>query len=142
MDHLYTPLPNLLYDRDQLKIYAFQEIEWKEFYIPEWEQWEDYDRNNKYYYNTIGDQLDAEVCPVGRAMELALDIDPEIELYSNDGSHSNINGTYLAVCMFYYCLFGESPSGIEYVIDNAISNEDRDFLQMVADETINLYFYD
>jgi len=56
MQEFYTPLPNLLYDRDQLKIYALQEIQWKEFYLPEWEQFEDYDRNNKYYYNTIGDQ--------------------------------------------------------------------------------------
>lgn len=55
MEQYVTPLPNLLYDQEQLKIYAHYEIEWKEFYLPEWEQWEDYDRNNKYYYNTIGD---------------------------------------------------------------------------------------
>lgn len=91
-------------------------------------------------YNSIGEQLNAEVCPVGRAWELSLDVDPEIELYSNDGSHPNTSGTYLATCMFYSCLFGETPIGIEFVNDENINNEVRDYLQLIAWEAYNLYF--
>lgn len=91
-------------------------------------------------YNTIGQELNAKVCPVGRAWELAIDVDSSIELYSNDGSHPNAKGTYLSVCMFYSCLFGESPIGIEFINDNSISDESKDFLQLIAWETIQLYF--
>ena len=90
-------------------------------------------------YNTIGEQLEADVCPVGRAWELALELNPEIELYTNDQSHPNAKGTYLAVCMFYICLFGENPQGIEFTNDDSISNEERLFLQNVAWQLMNNY---
>jgi len=91
-------------------------------------------------YNSIGEQLSADVCPVGRAWELSLDVDPEIVLYSNDGSHPNANGTYLTTCMFYSCIFRENPQGIEFVNDENISAEVRDYLQLIAWETYILYF--
>jgi len=83
-------------------------------------------------YNSIGEQLEASVCPVGRAWQLALEQNPQLDLYSNDGSHPNNEGTYLTVCMFYVCLFGESPIGIDFVNDQLISEEERLFLQTIA----------
>ena len=86
-------------------------------------------------YNLIGNQLNAEVCPVGRAWEMTLNQNPQFELYSTDGSHPNIKGTYLTVCMFYACLIGESPEGIEFINDISITDEERIFLQNIAWQT-------
>ena len=54
MDHLYKQLPYLKYNQSALQ-QLVQDIKWVEFYLPEWEQYEDYDRENKYYYYMIGD---------------------------------------------------------------------------------------
>ena len=86
-------------------------------------------------YNSIGEQLEADVCPVGRAWQLALEQNPQINLYSNDGSHPNVKGTYLTVCLFYSCLFGVTPMGIEFVNDQSITEEERLFLQTIAWQT-------
>ena len=86
-------------------------------------------------YNLIGNQLNAYVCPVGRAWQMALDQNHQIDLYSNDGSHPNVKGTYLTVCMFYTCLFGESPEGIEFINDPSITTEEQIFLQSIAWQT-------
>jgi PKD repeat protein len=39
---------------------------------------------------------------------------PEIELYSSDGSHPSLAGSYLAACTFYNMLFRKSALGINY----------------------------
>ena len=39
---------------------------------------------------------------------------PEIELYSSDGSHPSMAGSYLAACTFYNMLFRKSALGITY----------------------------
>ena len=90
-------------------------------------------------YDTIGEQLDAMVCPVGRAWQNSLLQDPELILHLSDDSHPNVWGTYLSICVFYACLFGESPEGINYVNDPQITVEQRDFLQTIAWETVLQY---
>jgi hypothetical protein len=56
-----------------------------------------------------------------------------------DGVHSNIHGTYLASCVFYACLFGESPEGIDYTPDPIMTPAERTALQKTAWETVLLY---
>ncbi len=90
-------------------------------------------------YNYIGEQLDAMVCPVGRAWQNSLQQDPELILHASDESHPNVWGTYLSICVFYACLFGESPEGVDYVNDPQITVADRDFLQTIAWETVLQY---
>ncbi len=90
-------------------------------------------------YDSIGVQLDAVVCPVGRAWQNSLEENPLLILHSGDGSHPNVYGTYLAVCVFYACLFDESPVGVEYVNDEQITAEQRDFLQTIAWQTVLEY---
>jgi hypothetical protein len=87
-------------------------------------------------YNTIGEQLGAIVVPVGRAFQNSLTQDPELILHVADGSHPSIFGTYLAVCTFYGKLWNATPFGIEYVSDGLITNEEREFLQTIAWDTI------
>ena len=46
-------------------------------------------------------------------------------LWSKDGSHPSKVGTYLAACVFYAALFGESPEGAEFVsgLDAEVAKE-------------------
>jgi Domain of unknown function (DUF4886) len=90
-------------------------------------------------YDYIGEQLDTMVCPVGRAWQNSLQQNPELILHVSDDSHPNVWGTYLSICVFYASLFGESPEGVDYVIDPQITDSDRDFLQTIAWETVLQY---
>ena len=50
--------------------------------------------------------------PVGDAWRLAMRMDPEIELYSGDGFHPSVLGSYLAALVIYAKLFGADPRRI------------------------------
>ena len=63
------------------------------------------------YYERHGEVTGAAVAPVGRAWERALR-DPGVTLHDRDGSHPNPAGTYLAACVLYATLTGESPVGL------------------------------
>lgn len=54
----------------------------------------------------------AVVVPVGEAWRRALGIDPPPALHVADGSHPSPAGTYLAACVFYAVIHGESPVGL------------------------------
>ena len=62
-------------------------------------------------YDKIGDDFDMPVAPVGLAFARVKDERPDIELYLDDGSHPAPAGSYLAACVFYAQLTGDSPVG-------------------------------
>jgi len=86
-------------------------------------------------YNTIGEQLDALVTPVGRAFQLSLESNPLLGLHVSDNSHPSQEGTYLAACTFYAFLFNESPVGIEYNSSDEITETEKVYLQGIAWQT-------
>ncbi len=90
-------------------------------------------------YDFIGDELGAMVCPVGRAWQRSLTTRPDLLLHNPDGVHPNAFGAYLSACVFYACLFGESPEGIDYTSDPLITLEERTHLQQTAWEAVLLY---
>jgi hypothetical protein len=59
----------------------------------------------------IATQIDALVVPVGPAWQKALQENPRLRLYADDGSHPTIVGTYLAACMFHVALFDRPAKG-------------------------------
>ena len=63
-------------------------------------------------YQQVATALGAEVAPVGEAWRIVRHANPEIELFNGDGSHPTPAGTYLAACVFYGRIFGNSPVGI------------------------------
>lgn len=65
-------------------------------------------------YDEVALLVSAVVAPVGEAWRTALLADPTIVLHENDGSHPNLAGSYLAACVFYATLFGESPVGLAF----------------------------
>lgn len=65
-------------------------------------------------YSRIADSCQASVAPVGMAWKYTREHYPTINLYSADGSHPSLEGSYLAACTFYAAIFRESPVGASY----------------------------
>jgi Domain of unknown function (DUF4886) len=65
-------------------------------------------------YMRIASELDVRIAPVGLAWFRALQGNPNMQLWQEDGSHPSEQGTYLAACVFYVTLFNESPVGLSY----------------------------
>ncbi|UTW60976.1 T9SS type A sorting domain-containing protein [bacterium SCSIO 12741] len=77
---------------------------------------------------------DAWVAPVGMAWKYARDNWPALELYTQDESHPNLEGSYLAACTFYAVLFNKSPIGASYPAGMQV--HDADSLQKAAFLTV------
>jgi hypothetical protein len=85
-------------------------------------------------YGTIAKELNIPITPVGNAWMLTRKKHSDIDLWQNDGSHPNTNGTYLAACVFYSVIYRESPVGLLYT--NNISMEMASILQQMAKEVV------
>jgi hypothetical protein len=81
-------------------------------------------------YTGIADELGVPVAPVGFAWAVARDEYPAIELWQGDGSHPGRAGTYLAACVFYATIFGQSPAGLAY--HGGLSDREARELQSTA----------
>lgn len=81
-------------------------------------------------YQKVGSELDIKVASAGLAFAQSLSERPDLILYSQDG-HPTLYGTYLAACVLYGTISGESPVGNPYS-DRSISPEIRDYLQGIA----------
>jgi hypothetical protein len=85
-------------------------------------------------YMAIAEELDAPVAPVGAAWRSAATKHPELNLWQEDGSHPDKDGTYLAACVFYAVIFNESPEGLTYYAE--LSEEVANTLQTIASTTV------
>ena len=63
-------------------------------------------------YTDLATVLPARLAPVGEAWRKARADLPDLALHSPDGSHPTPAGTYLAACVFYATLYGQSPEGL------------------------------
>jgi hypothetical protein len=63
-------------------------------------------------YTSIANELGARVAPVGMAWRESLRKRRSLHLYQADGSHPSPAGSYLAACVFYATLYGQSPEGL------------------------------
>lgn len=85
----------------------------------QWDSINTFDKMNarlRNAYLRISDSADACVAPVGVAWKYVRDNYPSINLYSGDGSHPSIEGTYLSACTFYASLFRKSPIGASFLM--------------------------
>ncbi len=84
---------------------------------PQWDSINTFDKMNlrlRNAYIRIADSSKSGVTPAGVAWKYVIDNHPTINLFSSDGSHPNIAGTYLTACTFYASLFHKSPVGSTY----------------------------
>jgi hypothetical protein len=110
----------------------------------------------------IAEELGAEVSPAGMAWKRAVEQRPDLNLYDRDRVHPSILGTYLTVNVLFATLFERTPVGHSYRPPDIypdpdsvakaqkgyfqrlrdeyeISDEDAEFLQRVAWETVLEY---
>ncbi|WP_027418390.1 T9SS type A sorting domain-containing protein [Crocinitomix catalasitica] len=85
-------------------------------------------------YVLMANENDATVAPAGEAWRAVINDDPDIELYSGDGSHPNINGTYLTACVMYATMFQSPSLGTTYTA--GIDAELAAYFQTKADEVV------
>jgi len=82
----------------------------------------------------IGNELDIAIAPVGLAWWNGLQSASQLDLWEEDGSHPNREGTYLAACVLYGVIFGQSPEGNGYIA--GIDDDWGLWFQTIAAETI------
>jgi hypothetical protein len=63
-------------------------------------------------YRRAAEEIEGLLFPVGEAWLRAWKRDPKLELYSTDGLHPTVAGTYLAAAVIYEQLYGETPVGL------------------------------
>ncbi len=104
-------------------------------------------------YGELGTELGAKVAPVGLAWQRALEERPDLDLYIYDQIHANPLGVYLSMCVLYATIFDRSPVEATYRMadvgryvygwnnpkDWQLSDEDAEFLQRIAWETVTEY---
>lgn len=107
-------------------------------------------------YAKIGKELNDTVAPVGQAWQAALKTRPDFALHIADKSHPNPAGSYLAACVFYAVLYGQTPEGLAERITGALvdssgkpgeavgelvnlSKDDAVSLQKIAWETVEKF---
>lgn len=92
-------------------------------------------------YIETGNDVGALVIPVGLAFEEAYSRRPDMPLHKSfDGSHPNLNGTYLAAATVFASLYGISPVGIPYDYYGEIDPDTALYLQTVAQDTVTQFY--
>ncbi len=85
-------------------------------------------------YLEMGDDYNAEVSPVGAAWKYARDNHPGFTMYSIDGSHPSIYGSYLAACVHYVAMYKKSPVGASFITN--LPAGDAAILQQIAEDVV------
>jgi hypothetical protein len=95
----------------------------------------------------IVDGTNTKVIPVGRAFKLFNDKHPQFNLLMEDDKHPNPNGTYLASCIIFSHISGQSSlnlskrykgkdtKGVD-IYYSIVEDEVLTFLQQISDEVI------
>lgn len=87
-------------------------------------------------YLEMGMDNDATVSPVGMAWYHMRDQYPSVMLYSGDESHPSQAGSYLAACVHYATLFGESCVNANTYVPSGMSAEVATNIQTIASNTV------
>lgn len=93
-------------------------------------------------YMQMGRDNDASVCPVGRVWRRIRTLRPDIELYSGDGSHPSMTGSYVAACAFYTMIFEASPMETAFVpaeVDSAVASTVREMVRTVVFDSLSFW---
>ena len=88
-------------------------------------------------YENIARELGIPVAPAGLAWELALQRSPKLQLWTDDGSHPTVAGTYLAACVMYQVMFGKSALGNRFTA--GLDATTCRLLQRAAADTVSAY---
>lgn len=93
-----------------------------------------YSRLRESYMEMTADNQSTCV-PVGATWDYIINNYPSIELFVSDGSHPNVNGTYLAACTFYSSIFKKSCAGTNYIL-SGVSQADANHFYAATDSVV------
>lgn len=85
---------------------------------PQWDSINTFEKMNtrlRAAYLRFVDSTESSTVPVGGAWGYVREHYPSINLYSSDGSHPSVAGTYLTACSFYAGLFQKPSQGATYI---------------------------
>lgn len=111
----------------------------------QWDSINTFDKMNSRLYNTyrrFADSADAMVAAVGASWKYVRDTYPTINLYSGDGSHPSLEGSYLAACTFYASLFRQSPVGATFIagLDPTVAGQLQAAAAIVMLDSLDHFF--
>lgn len=81
-------------------------------------------------YLVMAETNHAEISPVGAIWRELRTNHPEINLYSGDGSHPSMAGSYAAACAFYTMIYKKDPTTI--IWNSTLSEIEAQTIRMVA----------
>lgn len=92
-------------------------------------------------YSAAGRAAQAKVIPVGLAYARSYKERPDFSLHADfDGTHPNLQGTYLGACVVFLSLFDDDQSSLEYDYFGRLAKDDALYLQRIARETVDAFF--
>jgi hypothetical protein len=93
-------------------------------------------------YLEMGEMNDAIVSPVGAVWRHLRENNPDVQLYTNDGSHPSPGGSYAAACAFFAVLFRENPTLItfDFNLDAALAETIRNAVKTVVYDEFETWF--
>jgi hypothetical protein len=92
-------------------------------------------------YLALAKETQIEVVHIGTAWQEAKKIKPEINLYDQDGSHPNINGTYLTAALFLKKLTGESISEVPERLTSTDAMGQKIYLAILEEYEAQFYIH-
>lgn len=95
--------------------------------------YEEMDNVIKATYIFMADNNEAELAPAGAVWRYLRENNPNIELYSGDGSHPSLAGSYAVACAFYTMIYKKDPTTISW---NSTLTENQANLIKMAVKTI------
>lgn len=81
-------------------------------------------------YTLMTDSNNAEVAPAGAVWRYLRTDYPSIDLYSGDGSHPSLAGSYAVACAFYTMIYKKDPTLITW--NSSLSSTDTNLIKMAA----------
>ncbi len=95
--------------------------------------YEEMDDIIKTTYIFMAESNEAELAPAGAVWRYIRENHPDIELYSGDGSHPSLAGSYAVACAFYAMIYKKDPTSVPW---NSTLNETEANLIKAAAKTI------
>lgn len=108
-------------------------------YIPWVCTYEGMDDAIKNTYTFMAEENTSEVAPVGAVWRYLRTNHPEVDLYSGDGSHPSLAGSYAAACAFYSMIYKKDPTLITWnsSLSLATANTIKQAAKLIVFDVIN-----
>lgn len=90
-------------------------------------------------YAAITKDNKATLVPVGKAWALSQKLNPEIKLFTSDGSHPSRFGTFLTACAFVKTLLGELPDKLDSAYYTRDNEGESIYLMHIPKSNLNFF---